>query len=77
MKPFLTGVLISYILFIPCRKIENVYNHKRIRFSKELEERIDRELERVRREQEANGNKTYTQEELDAIILGESYNRII
>ena len=59
------------------KKIENVYNNKRIRFSKELEERIDRELERVRREQEANGNKTYTQEELDAIILGESYNRII
>lgn len=59
------------------KKIENVYNNKRIRFSKELEERIDRELERVRREQEANGNKTYTQEELDAIILGESYTRTI
>lgn len=59
------------------KKIENVYNNKRIRFSKELEERIDKELERVRREQEANGNKTYTQEELDAIILGESYTRTI
>ena len=59
------------------KKIENVYNNKRIRFSKELEERIDRELERVRREQETNGNKTYTQEELDAIILGESYTRTI
>lgn len=58
-------------------KIENVYNNKRVRFSKELEAQIDKELERVRREQEANGNKTYTQEELDAIILGESYNRII
>ena len=59
------------------KKIENVYNNKGIRFSKELEERIDRELECVRREQEANGNKTYTQEELDAIILGESYTRTI
>ena len=59
------------------KKIENVYNNKGIRFSKELEERIDKELERVRREQEANGNKTYTQEELDAIILGESYTRTI
>ena len=25
LKPFLIGILISYILFIPCRKIENVY----------------------------------------------------
>lgn len=58
-------------------KIENVYNNKRVRFSKELEAQIDKELERVRREQEANGNKTYTQEELDAIILGESYTRFI
>lgn len=59
------------------KKIENFYNNKRVRFSKELEAQIDKELERVRREQEANGNKTYTQEELDAIILGESYTRFI
>ncbi|MCI9039708.1 MAG: hypothetical protein HFJ29_07605 [Clostridia bacterium] len=59
------------------KKNQEIYNNKRIRFSKELEAQIDKELERVRREQEANGNKTYTQEELDAIILGESYNRII
>ena len=25
LKPFLIGILISYILFIPCRKIENIY----------------------------------------------------
>lgn len=55
-------------------KLEKTYyNNTRVRFSKELEERIDKELEKVRKEQEANGNKTYTQEELDAIILGEDY----
>ncbi len=31
MKPFLTGVLISYILFIPCRKIENVYKKSKLK----------------------------------------------
>ena len=56
---------------------QEIYNNKRIRFSKELEERIDKELEKVRKMQEANGNKTYTQEELDAMILGESYTRTI
>lgn len=59
------------------KKIENFYNNKRVRFSKELEERIDRELEEVRRHQEANGNRTYTQEEVDAMILGESYTKTI
>ena len=59
------------------KKKQEIYNNKRIRFSKELEAQIDKELERVRREQEANGNKTYTQEELDAMILGESYTRTI
>ena len=51
------------------KKKQEIYNNKRIRFSKELE--------KVRKMQEANGNKTYTQEELDAMILGESYTRTI
>ena len=59
------------------KKKQEIYNNKRIGFSKELEERIDKELEKVRKMQEANGNKTYTQEELDAMILGESYTRTI
>lgn len=59
------------------KKKQEIYNNKRIRFSKGLEEKIDKELEKVRKTQEANGNKTYTQEELDAMILGESYTRTI
>ena len=39
--------------------------------------RRKRQTEKVRKMQEANGNKTYTQEELDAMILGESYTRTI
>lgn len=31
MKPFLIGVLISYILFIPCKKIENIYNKSKLK----------------------------------------------
>lgn len=55
------------------KKNEEVYNNRKIRFSKELEEMINRELQEVKLEQETNGNKTYTQAELDAIILGEDY----
>lgn len=52
---------------------KKIYNNKRARFSKELEEKIDKELEKIRIDQEVNGNKTYTQEEVDAIVLGENY----
>lgn len=31
MKPFLIGILISYILFIPCKKIENIYKKARLK----------------------------------------------
>lgn len=31
LKPFLIGLLISYILFIPCRKIENLYKKVKIK----------------------------------------------
>ena len=31
LKPFLVGLLISYILFIPCRKIENIYNRVKVK----------------------------------------------
>lgn len=31
MKPFLIGLLISYILFIPCRKIENIYKRSKLK----------------------------------------------
>lgn len=55
------------------KRIEKVYNNRIVRFSKELEEKIDRELEKVKRMQEVNENRTYTQEEVDAIILGENY----
>lgn len=48
-----------------------------MKFSKELEERIDKEIEEMKKYQKANGDKTYTQEELDAIILGEYYRRIV
>ena len=39
------------------KKKQEIYNNKRIRFSKELEAQIDKELERVRREQEASYNR--------------------
>lgn len=32
LKPFLIGLLISYILFIPCRKIERAYKKTKIKF---------------------------------------------
>lgn len=32
LKPFLIGLLISYILFIPCRKIENIYKKAKLKF---------------------------------------------
>lgn len=32
LKPFLIGLLISYILFIPCRKIENIYKKVKLKF---------------------------------------------
>ena len=50
---------------------------KELNFSKELKELIDRELEMVKIEQEKNGNKTYTQEEMDAMFLGDDYVRRI
>lgn len=53
------------------------YNNTRVWFDKELAEKIDKELEKVRKQQEENENRTYTQEELDAIILGENYSRTI
>ena len=31
MKPFLIGLLISYILFIPCRKIENILKKSKLK----------------------------------------------
>ena len=31
LKPFLIGVLISYILFIPCTKIENILKKSRVK----------------------------------------------
>lgn len=31
LKPFLIGLLMSYILFIPCRKIENAYRKSKIK----------------------------------------------
>jgi len=42
-------------------------------FNEELKNRIDKELEIVKKEQKKNGNKTYSQEELDAIILGKKH----
>ena len=50
---------------------------KELNFSQELKELIDRELEMVKMEQERNGNKTYTQEEMDAMFLGDDYIRRI
>lgn len=32
LKPFLVGLLISYILFLPCRKFENMYKKVKLRF---------------------------------------------
>lgn len=32
LKPFLIGLLISYILFIPCRKIEGIYKKAKLKF---------------------------------------------
>lgn len=32
LKPFLIGLLISYILFIPCRKFEKTYKKSKIKF---------------------------------------------
>lgn len=32
LQPFLAGLLISYILFIPCRKIERIYKKAKINF---------------------------------------------
>ena len=32
VKPFLIGLLISYILFIPCRKIESIYKKAKLKF---------------------------------------------
>ena len=32
LKPFLIGLLISYILFIPCKKIENSYQKSKVKF---------------------------------------------
>ncbi len=32
LKPFFIGLLISYILLIPCRKIENLYKKSRFKF---------------------------------------------
>lgn len=55
------------------KRIEKVYNNRIVQFSKELEEKIDRELEKVKRMQEVNENRTYTQEEVDAIILRKDY----
>ncbi len=48
---------------------------KELNFSQELKELIDRELEMAKMEQERNGNKTYTQEEMDAMFLGDDYSR--
>lgn len=31
LKPFLIGLLISYILFIPCRKFENIYKKSKLK----------------------------------------------
>lgn len=31
LKPFLIGILISYILFMPCKKIENIYKKSRLK----------------------------------------------
>lgn len=31
MKPFLIGILISYILFMPCKKIENIYKKSKLK----------------------------------------------
>lgn len=32
LRPFLIGILISYLLYIPCRKIENVYKKSKVKF---------------------------------------------
>lgn len=32
LKPFLIGILISYILFIPCTKIENILKRSKLKF---------------------------------------------
>lgn len=34
LKPFFIGLLISYILFIPCRKFENIYKKSRLKLVK-------------------------------------------
>ncbi len=32
LKPFLLGILISYILFLPCKKIEDIYIKSKLKF---------------------------------------------
>ena len=34
MKPFLVGLLISYILFMPCKKIESILLKSKLKFMK-------------------------------------------
>lgn len=34
ISPFLTGILISYLLYIPCRKLESLYDKSKIKFIK-------------------------------------------
>ena len=34
LKPFLAGLLISYILFMPCKKIENAISKSKLKFVK-------------------------------------------
>ena len=39
LKPFFAGLLISYILFMPCKKIESVLLKSKNKFIKEREEK--------------------------------------
>ena len=34
LKPFFAGLLISYILFMPCKKIENALSKSKLKFVK-------------------------------------------
>lgn len=40
LKPFFAGLLISYILFMPCKKIENALSKSKLKFVKKKAMRI-------------------------------------
>ena len=32
LKPFILGVILAYLLYIPCKKLENTYNSSKLKF---------------------------------------------